>query len=66
MMTNAAKQVIDLIIEEPSLVRVVINIRNVKNVVHAHLLMPGSAEQDGKPLAESDAMGSLIAHIEPN
>ena len=38
LMTNAAKQVIDLIIEEPSLVRVVINIRNQKNVVTAHLL----------------------------
>ena len=51
-MTNAAKQVIDLIIEEPSLVRVIINIRNQKNVVHAHLLSPGDVDQDGKPLAE--------------
>lgn len=53
-MTNAAKQAIDLIVEEPSLVRVVINIRNRKNVVRAQLLDPGSIDQDGKPLASTD------------
>lgn len=46
-MTNGAKQYIDLIIEEPSLVRVVLNIRNTKNVVKAFLYAPGMAEKDG-------------------
>ena len=66
MMTNAAKHVIDLVVEEPSLVRVVINLRNPKNKVSAMLLEPGMIEQDGQPLGHSDAFGSLIAHVEPN
>jgi hypothetical protein len=35
LMSNSAKKVIELIIEEPSLVRVVINSRNPNNKVHA-------------------------------
>lgn len=41
LMTNAALTVTDLVIEEPSIVRIVINIRNSKNVVRAFLMEPG-------------------------
>ena len=43
-MTNAAKQVINLIVEEPSLVRVVLHMKNKKNVVRAMLLAPGMVD----------------------
>ena len=66
-MSSATKQVIDLIIEEPSLVRVVINIRNSDNAVHAILLKPGAIDEDKHAVAQTDAVhNSFLVHIDPH
>ena len=65
-MSSGAKQVIDLIIEEPSLIRVALNMRNPLNQVHAQLLHPGSVDQDGLPIATTDAVhNALLTTVEP-
>ena len=58
---------IGLIVEEPSLIRVVLNMRNPKNQVHAHLLGPGSIDSSEPPIAKSDAVhNSLLTAVTPN
>lgn len=65
-MSSGGRQVIDLIVEEPSLVRIVINLRNRDNQVHALLYKPGSIDQDGKPLGRTDAVhNSMLVTVDP-
>jgi len=64
LVSNSAKKVINLIIEEPSLIRVVIKSRNPDNKIHAQLLQPG---EDNHPIAKSDSVhNSLVATVDPS
>ena len=54
-MSSGTTQIIDLVIEEPSFMKVFINPRNPKNIVKAQLHRPGKGDKsEGRPIAVSD------------
>ena len=64
-MSSSTSEIIDLVIEEPSLVKVFINTRNSANQVKAQLHRAGGpAHKDGWPLKQTDPVsGELVAVV---
>ena len=66
LMSNAAKKAIGLIIEEPSLVRIVLNPHNPKNKVMAQLVH-SDVEEKGTPIGVTSAThNSMMVTIDPS
>ena len=64
--SGGAQQIVDLIIEEPSLIRVLLTMHSEENHVQAILLQPGDLNDNKHRVGQTDAHGTFMSTIEPN
>jgi hypothetical protein len=61
--SSSTSEIIDLVLEEPSVVKVFVNARNTKNKIKAQLHRPGRATKDGRPLAQTDPVDNELVAV---